>query len=126
LPSGQVDDSAEQEYGYFIELPTDCAVTVNGRTFTNAPAPAGEVEQPALPFVIGPLLRFTTIELLSQPVFFFRQRGDMDFTQPVSNSRPNRLPADEIDHRDGNDDVDPANVQITWTPVHSMPASPPI
>lgn len=55
-------------------LPQNTSVTVNGLTYTNEDWPDD--------FVIGPLQSFAIIELLSQPIFFWRRREDVYFNAP--------------------------------------------
>ncbi|KAH7089257.1 hypothetical protein FB567DRAFT_440826, partial [Paraphoma chrysanthemicola] len=78
----------EDSPGYFIELPALGSVTINGRTFSNILAEGTTPGTALPPLIFGPLLRFTTLELLSQPVFFFRSRRDMDFTTPIASNNP--------------------------------------
>ncbi|KAF2032494.1 hypothetical protein EK21DRAFT_60679 [Setomelanomma holmii] len=108
----------EPEIGYFIELPLGGTVTVNNRTYMNRDVAADGQADTAPPFFIGPLNRFTIIELLSQPVFFFRGLGDMDFTDVLASRKDHRPTVEELERRDDNGDVDAANVEIIWTPVH--------
>ena len=66
--------SADEEItrlGYFIELPQETSVTVNGITYTN------EHEDQTMPFFIGPLEGYAVIELLSEPAFFFRNEESL-------------------------------------------------
>jgi hypothetical protein len=60
-----------------IELPRDTRVTVNGTTYFNENAGKEEEDDTVPPFIIGPLNRYTTIELLSHPILFFRNSGDL-------------------------------------------------
>jgi hypothetical protein len=105
-------EEADLEYGYFIELPPDGRITVNGRTYINGSTEEDD-EVPPLPFLIGPLRRYTIIELLSQPFFFFYSREDLSFTDVLKGAK-NAVSVEELGRRDTNGDVDPANVQIVW------------
>jgi hypothetical protein len=116
-PAGDVE-LAESEHGYFIELPPNGRITVNGRTYVNAPVATGK-DSVTLPFMIGPLNTYTIIELLSQPIFFFRTSDDLDFKNALSNAKNNRISDDEMGRRDPNGDVGFAGVDITWTPLHA-------
>ncbi|KAF2180068.1 hypothetical protein K469DRAFT_293911 [Zopfia rhizophila CBS 207.26] len=63
--------------GYFIYLPPDTTITVNGQTFTNE----SRREAPE-DFWIGPLKSFTVIELIGQPLFFWRKSDDIRYDTP--------------------------------------------
>ena len=109
---------AEAQHGYFIELPHDTRITVNGRTYINEAAVEGIGNAAATPFMIGPLNRYTIIELLSQPIFFFRRRTDLDYTAPIlPKNVANSVSQDEMDRRDTHGEIDAANVDIVWTPL---------
>ncbi|KAH7061946.1 hypothetical protein BKA63DRAFT_429406, partial [Paraphoma chrysanthemicola] len=114
----------EDAPGYFIELPALGSVTINGRTFSNMPTEGTTPSTALPPLIFGPLLRFTTIELLSQPVFFFRSRKDMNFTTPIASNKANRLGDEEVARRDGNDGTDPKKVTIRRTTT-SLPSNDP-
>jgi hypothetical protein len=59
--------------------------------------------------------RYTIIELLSQPIFFFRGHEDLDFTvQILLKTVVNSVTQDELDRRDTHGDVDAANVEVVW------------
>jgi hypothetical protein len=114
------------EHGYFVELPRDGRITVNGRTYINN-VPSDD-ESVALPFIIGPLIRYTIIELLSQPIFFFRTGDDLNFTDTLRKRMGNIISDEEMGQRDPNGNVDVAAFNITWTPLHTPPAAqqPPV
>jgi hypothetical protein len=114
------------EHGYFVELPRDGRVTVNGRTYiNNVPS---DHESVALPFIIGPFIRYTIIELLSQPIFFFRTGNDLNFTDTLRKRMDNIISDEEMGQRDPNGNVDVGAFNITWTPLHTPPAAqqPPV
>lgn len=62
--------------GYFIRLPRNTAVAVNGRAYMN------EDEQEE--FFIGPLEDFAVIEFFGQPVFFWRGKEMLHWDGPCS------------------------------------------
>ena len=101
-------DSSEEDspVGYFIELPRDTSVTVNGTTYTNSDGSS------SMPFYIGPLEGYAIIELLSQPAFFFRTAASLKDT-----SSHRAVPQEELDRRDGNGDVALGNTRVRWGPV---------
>jgi len=101
-------DSSEDgsPVGYFIELPRDTSVTVNGTTYTNSDGPS------SLPFYIGPLEGYAIIELLSQPAFFFRTAASLKYT-----SSHRAVTQEELDRRDGNGDVVLGNTTVRWMPI---------
>lgn len=103
-PSGE----GNQRLGYFIEVPLGTLVTVNGITYTN-----NDDSSPA-PFFIGPLDSYAVIELLSQPVFFFRNEESLKHSVTTR-----KAPQDEIDRRDLNGDVAPENVRVRWLQLGS-------
>jgi hypothetical protein len=105
-------EEVDSEYGYFIELPPDGRITVNGRTYINGSTEEDD-EVPPSPFLIGPLRRYTIVELLSQPFFFFYSREDLSFTDVLKGAK-NAVSEEELSRRDTNGDVGPANVQIVW------------
>jgi hypothetical protein len=117
-------EDADLEHGYFIDLPRDGRVTVNGRTYVNN-APVDD-DSVALPFIIGPLNTYTIIELLSQPIFFFRASGDLDFKNTLRNRIGNIVPDEEIGRRDTNGDVDVVGVNVTWEPLHALATQQPL
>jgi hypothetical protein len=82
------DDAANSgdEYGYFIQLPSNTSIAVNGATYIHED---DENTAPS-PFFIGPLNRYTIIELLSQSIFFFRGRADLDQTTVLSDTKKNK------------------------------------
>jgi hypothetical protein len=69
----------------------------------------------SLPFYIGPLTRYTVIELLSQPLFFFRRPADLDHTKPLVPARRAVPSIAEMNSSDTNGDVHPSNIDIIWT-----------
>lgn len=106
---------ADSEYGYFIDLP-GTRVTVNNRTYHNEIQAEDDESTTALPFVIGPLNRFTIVELLSQPIFLFRILEDLKHdSKNVLTGTNNAVTQVEIDPRDAHGDVGPSNVQVVWT-----------
>jgi hypothetical protein len=109
-------EDTDLQHGYFIELPRDGRITVNGRTYINN-VPLDD-DSLALPFIIGPLITYTIIELLSQPIFFFRTSGDLDFKNTLRNRIGNKISDEETHRRDTNGDVDAGGVYVTWTPIH--------
>jgi hypothetical protein len=125
--SPSVEEPTE-DIAYFIEVPAGGRVTVNGHTYIydteqNSNGTADE----ALPFFIGPLTRYTVIELLSQPVFFFRTRDDLDYTNSkgiVSGAKA-RPTADELSRRNANGNVSADAVEVTWTPIPDVPDEDP-
>ncbi|KAI8942285.1 hypothetical protein NX059_000364 [Plenodomus lindquistii] len=115
------DPEAENEagdLGYFIELPHGMRVTVNGQTFINDEEadPAGD-EGAATPFIIGPLTRYTVIELLAQPIFFFRATGDLDYFKNIEPKGRSKPDATEMSKRSTHGEVPIENVKIKITPV---------
>lgn len=87
--------------GYFIQLPLNTSVTVNGTTYTNSD------DSSSMPFYIGPLEGYAIIELLSQPAFFFRTAASLKDT-----SSHRAAPQEELDRRDGNGDVPLGNTRV--------------
>jgi hypothetical protein len=109
-------EDSDLQHGYFIELPRDGRITINGRTYiNNVPLDDNSL---ALPFIIGPLNTYTIIELLSQPIFFFRTSDDLDFKNTLRNRIGNKISDEETHRRDTNGDVDAGGVYVTWTPIH--------
>ncbi|KAF2631256.1 hypothetical protein BU25DRAFT_481822 [Macroventuria anomochaeta] len=90
-PAAENDNDSASNIKFFTELSPNTSVTVNGRTYVNdAPTRAlernldvdtGEAESP---FYVGPLHRYIVIEVLSQPMFFFRGREDLGFTDKIA------------------------------------------
>ncbi|KAF1919559.1 hypothetical protein BDU57DRAFT_569220, partial [Ampelomyces quisqualis] len=114
-------EGAEVQHGYFIDLPRGTRITVNGRTYVNKDVAEDGEDTLASPFIIGPLNRYTIIELLSQPIFFFRGRADLGYTAPLlPKSSANSITQDELDRRDTNGDVDAASVALVWTPLQQQ------
>ncbi|KAH6882138.1 hypothetical protein BKA58DRAFT_350775 [Alternaria rosae] len=103
-------DSSEDgsAVGYFIELPRNTSVTVNGTTYTNSDGPS------SLSFYIGPLEGYAVIELLSQPAFFFRTAASLKDT-----SSHRAATQEELDRRDGNGDVALGNTRVRWSPIEA-------
>jgi hypothetical protein len=119
-------EPAEIEHRYFIQLPEGGRITVNGRTYVNSVDVAVDDISTLLPFIIGPLNRYTIIELLSQPIFFFRERHDLDFKTILRGGAKNILISeDEMARRDSHGNVDIGSVTITWTPQHASASRPP-
>lgn len=123
---GVILDSA-----FFIELLPGTRVTVNGATYINENAPGnedgeGDASEGPSPFFIGPLHTYTVIEFLSQPVFFFRRRSDLNFTQKVAGrkAKPSR---EELENRDTRGVAEGLDIAIVWTPLAtpSVPAPVP-
>lgn len=109
-------------HGYFIELPPDGLVTVNNRTYHHESQEEGAGGTPGSPFIIGPLNRFTIVELLSQPIFFFRVHEDLDNNADnVLAGANNKVTPAEIARRDTHSGADNANVEVLWTPVNTAP-----
>lgn len=109
---------AEPEIGFFINLPPGNRVTVNGRTFEYT-LPEDFIEGGETPlFIMGPLNMYTTVELLSQPIFFFRRLVDLDFQNKGDKVR-HRPSREEIALRDTNGNVSANNIKITWTQLVS-------
>jgi hypothetical protein len=111
LPS---DGEAEysQKLGYFIEVPHGTSVTVNGITYTNTNGHAMST-----PCCIGPLERYTIIELLSQQVFSVRSQGNLNYSATTRIAG-----AEEVTRRDRNGDAEIGNTTVRWTPI--IPTSP--
>ncbi|KAF2790443.1 hypothetical protein K505DRAFT_390797 [Melanomma pulvis-pyrius CBS 109.77] len=63
-----------EPYGYFIHLPIGNEIIVNGQPFTNL----GAGDRPE-DFWIGPLESFTVIQILGQPIFFWRNLWDLRY-----------------------------------------------
>lgn len=65
------------------------------------------------PFIIGPLGPYTVIELLSQPIFFFGTKADLDF------GRSHYPKAQHLDDsvRDTNGDADEDIIEVVWQPL---------
>ncbi|EUC42995.1 hypothetical protein COCMIDRAFT_102053 [Bipolaris oryzae ATCC 44560] len=101
-PSG----AENQRLGHFIEVPLGTSITVNGTTYTNQGS-----SSPA-PFFIGPLEDFAVVELLSQPLFFFRHEGSLKYKATTR-----KAAKDEMERRDRNGDVASENVIIRWLPI---------
>jgi hypothetical protein len=114
-------NSLQAEDGFFVEVPNGGRVTVNGPTYINPTT--GDEDEASSPFIIGPLNTYATIELLSQPLFFFRTQADLDFTQRAK-AADARLTPDELARRDQNNNADPGAVTITWRPLEPQLASP--
>ncbi|KAJ4368013.1 hypothetical protein N0V83_006368 [Neocucurbitaria cava] len=111
-------------HAYFIDLPAGTNVTINGHTYVNDREAAGETATTS-PFIIGPFTGYTVIELLSQPVFFFRGREDLNLLGPVVSGARARPSPEELENRDQNGDVPVENTTVTWTAVSTAaPASP--
>lgn len=121
LPS--VEEPTEN-LAYFIEVPAGGRVTINGHTYVNDIQPDGG---DVLPFFVGPLTRYTVIELLSQAVFFFRTRGDLDYTntKTIASGAKARPNAEELGRRDTNGDVAADAVEVIWTPISDTPDEDP-
>ncbi|KAI4682346.1 uncharacterized protein J4E88_005236 [Alternaria novae-zelandiae] len=100
------DQRLEVPVGYFIELPLNTSITVNGTTYTNSD------DSSSMPFYIGPLEGYAIIELLSQPAFFFRTAASLKET-----SSHRAVPQEELDRRDGNGDVALGNTRVRWGPI---------
>jgi hypothetical protein len=109
---------------FFIELLHVGQVTVNGHTYINVDVEAGAENAAILPFFIGPLNRYTIIELLSQPIFFFPSSNDLNFTDvPKGGSA---IPStEELRRRDGHGHIHGGNVENTWRPLDPQ-SRPPI
>lgn len=103
-------DSSEDgsPVGYFIELPQNTSVTVNGTTYTNSDGPS------SLSFYIGPLEGYAIIELLSQPAFFFRTAASLKDT-----SSHRAATQEELDRRNGNGNVTLGNTRVRWSPIEA-------
>jgi hypothetical protein len=100
----------ESQMGWFIELPHGTSVTVNGTTYTNSD------DLTPTPFYIGPLEGYTIIELLSQPAFFFRNKGSLKDTpsQRV-------VTQEELERRDPNGDVALEDTTVRWRRLDAPP-----
>ncbi|CAN9132980.1 unnamed protein product [Alternaria alternata] len=70
---------------------------------------------PSTPFYIGPLEGYAIIELLSQPVFFFRTR---DSLRQLASSRV--VARKELNRRDRNGNVAMENIAVRWRPVAAL------
>jgi hypothetical protein len=103
-----------QRLGHFVEVPQGTSTTVNGITYTNNDEAVSE------PFYIGPLKGYTVIELLSQPVFFFRTLDNMNYSITTARAANDA----ELALLDQNGDVDVENTRVRWTSI--TPASPSI
>ncbi|KAE8828681.1 hypothetical protein PTNB73_06189 [Pyrenophora teres f. teres] len=99
----QVPADEGERLGYFIELPRNTSVTVNGNTYTNSD------DLPDSPFYIGPLEGYAVIELLSQPVFFFRDQASLKHTASHRAAQQ-----DEIDRRDQRGEVPVEDTEVRW------------
>jgi hypothetical protein len=109
-------EAAETEYMFFVELSIGGHVTVNGHTHIDADAESGAETAAILPVFIGPLNRFTIIELLSQPIFFFPSSSDLKFTDVLKGG--SALPStDELRRRDGHGHIHGDNVEIIGRPL---------
>ncbi|KAJ5065038.1 hypothetical protein J3E74DRAFT_259339 [Bipolaris maydis] len=97
-----------QRLGHFIEVPLGTSITVNGITYTN------QGSSSPTPFFIGPLEDFAVIELLSQPLFFFRHEGSLKYKATTR-----KAAQDEMERRDRNGDVARDDVIIRWLPIGS-------
>ncbi|KAH9881805.1 hypothetical protein J1614_000976 [Plenodomus biglobosus] len=124
----QALNTAADDYGYFIQLPDDMRVTVNGHTYINETPQQRENsdEASAAPFIIGPLARFTIIELLAQPIFFFRAPEDLDFrdAKNIETETRSRPSEDERQNRSTYGDVPAYNIEIKLTPHGALPDEP--
>ncbi|KAF2845506.1 hypothetical protein T440DRAFT_544131 [Plenodomus tracheiphilus IPT5] len=113
-------DPAASEYGYFIQLPRGMRVTVNGYTYVNEFSRHGDGPDGGLgtKIIMGPLIRFTIIELLTQRFFFFRTREDLDFKDPKSIETESRSKpsATERQNRSSHGDLPAENVEFTLEP----------
>lgn len=123
-PQANIDSEIRPEdYGYFIELPPRMRVTVNGHTFVNeAGVDHHDNSAPVNRLIIGPLTRYTVVEVLSQPVFFFRSRADLGYTDPkeiVSGNSAVPSDAEQL-RRSRYKDVAQANVTVTWTALTKL------
>ncbi|KAJ4335265.1 hypothetical protein N0V95_008950 [Ascochyta clinopodiicola] len=111
--------------GYFIVVPPQTKLTINGQTYVNdEPAEREDHDgskEANSRFYIGPLRQFTVIEILSQPLFFFRTRADLDFVRRTAA----KADAVEISGRDKNGDVEEEVVDIAWS-TSSTPAQKPV
>ncbi|KAH9874345.1 hypothetical protein IAQ61_003534 [Plenodomus lingam] len=120
--------TAADDFGYFIQLPHGMRVTVNGLTYVNEPTLQGENsdEESVKPFIIGPLERFAIIELLAQPIFFFRAPEDLDFKDAKSIETESRTKPSELERQrrstHGNVPVD--HVEIAWTLLGPLSTEP--
>ena len=95
--------AGESRVGYFINLPHGRSVTVNGITYTHS------IDPPYSTFYIGPLEGYAVIELLSQPVFFFRDQASLKHTATVRSATQ-----DEISRRDQHGDVPVEDTRVKW------------
>jgi hypothetical protein len=101
-----------ERLGFFVHVPQRTSVTVNGITYTN------ESDSSPTPFFIGPLEDFAVVELLSQPLFFFRHEGSLKYKVTTR-----RAAQEEIDRRDGNGDVSAENVTVRWLQLETLEAA---
>ncbi|KAH4015563.1 hypothetical protein HBI95_163550 [Parastagonospora nodorum] len=117
-------EASENDYGYFIELPPNTQITVNGITYINDTLEAEQGPSAPSPFIIGTLDRYTIIELLSQPIFFFRTQADLEFTAKIKDNVANRPSGAEMNrrHQLGEDAAD--HIDITCTPLDERRKSP--
>ncbi|EAT78575.2 hypothetical protein SNOG_13950 [Parastagonospora nodorum SN15] len=117
-------EASENDYGYFIELPPNTQITVNGITYINDTLEAEQGPSAPSPFIIGTLYRYTIIELLSQPIFFFRTQADLEFTAKIKDNVANRPSGAEMNrrHQLGEDAAD--HIDITCTPLDERRKSP--
>jgi hypothetical protein len=120
VPAETAARPTETEQGVFLKVPPGGRVTANGQTFINEFKEQSEEDMAISPFIIGPLNRYTIIELLSQPIFFFRTIDDLNFIDCLTKSAANKASEEELERRDPNGDVDISNVDISWSPLESQ------
>ncbi|RMZ72421.1 Alpha-glucuronidase [Pyrenophora seminiperda CCB06] len=100
--------------GYFIDLPQGTLVTVNGITYEN---PANTPL--TTPFYIGPLEGYALIELLSQPVFFFRDQASLKYTTTA------RIASDdEVARRAQYGEVAIEDTEVRWREIEPVAPGP--
>lgn len=117
IPAVDEAEATENDYGCFIELPPNTRITVNGITYINDALAAEQGPGAPSPFMIGPLDRYTIIELLSQPIFFLCAQADLEFTAKIKDNVVNRPSGAEMNRRHQLNEDAANHIEITYTPL---------
>ncbi|KAF1948891.1 hypothetical protein CC80DRAFT_554006 [Byssothecium circinans] len=88
---------------YFVVVPVHTSVTVNASTFRNV----GDTDE----LFIGPLPSFATIELLSQPIFFW-QGGTTELTRSLDERT---FVLDDVERKARHNSQNTENISTIWS-----------
>ncbi|KAF2871720.1 hypothetical protein BDV95DRAFT_607134 [Massariosphaeria phaeospora] len=111
----RVRGESEEHHRYWIRVPNNTNLIVNGQTFQYDNSKANKTKKEQVRELwIGSLDDFTVIELLGQPIFFWRRRDDLSY-RPQEQGAPGAEPADGH-----GDDVQDDDLTVVWEEIDDL------